>query len=89
MAEVVTNKKGFKVLKMSLAEVNNIGGIGICDFCNSASQEGYYIAVLNMWYCPKCYQEWYLRAKYYPEDAEIEDRNFNSMREMLDEINGR
>ncbi len=84
MAELVQNKKGFKVLKMILDEVNHVGGLGICDYCNTASTEGYYIAVLNMWYCPKCYNEWYLRAKYYKEDADVENRNFNRMKEMLD-----
>lgn len=85
MAEIVKNDKGFKVLKMSLEEVNSIGGLGICDFCNAASHEGYYIAVLNMWYCPKCYKEWISRAKYYPEDASIENKNFEYMKEMLEQ----
>lgn len=84
MAELVQNKKGFKVLKMRLDEVNRVGGLCICDFCNTASVEGYYISVLNMWYCPKCYDEWYLSAKYYKEDADVENRNFNRMKEMLD-----
>lgn len=84
MAELVQNKKGFKVLKMRLDEVNRVGGLGICDYCNTASLEGHYIAVLNMWYCPKCYNQWYLRAKYYKEDADVENRNFNRMKEMLD-----
>lgn len=85
MAQKVENPKGFKVIKMTLAEVNSIGGLGICDFCNAASTEGYYIAVLNMWYCPKCYQEWLERAEYYPEDAAIENRNFTKMKNMLKE----
>lgn len=85
MAKIVKNKKGFKILKMSLAEVNSIGGFGICDFCNNASKEGYYIAVLNMWYCPKCYEEWCLRAEYYPQDVEVENRNYNYMRNMLEQ----
>lgn len=28
------------------------------------------------WFCPKCYQAWYHRATYYPEDAKVENRNF-------------
>lgn len=84
MAEIVKNKKGFKVLKMDLVEINQIGGFGICDFCNSASTTGYYIAVLNQWYCPKCYQEWYNRATYYQEDAAVENRNFINMQNLLE-----
>lgn len=57
MAEIVKNKKGFKVMKMNLSEINYIGGFGICDWCGNTSTEGYYIAVLNQWYCPKCYNE--------------------------------
>lgn len=84
MAEIVKNKKGFKMLKMDLPEINQIGGFGICDWCNNASTEGYYIAVLNQWYCPKCYNEWYLQATYYPEDAIIENKNFINMQNLLE-----
>lgn len=84
MAEIVKNRKGFKVMKMNLFEINYIGGFGICDWCGNTSTEGYYIAVLNQWYCPKCYNEWYLRATYYPEDAVIENRNFINMQNLLE-----
>lgn len=69
---------------MDLQEINHIGGLGICDWCNSASSVGFYIAVLNQWYCPKCYQSWCQRATYYPEDAEIENRNFINMQNLLE-----
>ena len=84
MAQKVENKKGFKVLKMSLEEINYIGGFGICDYCNTPAKEGYYVAVLNQWLCPKCYNEWYIRATYYKEDSEVENRNFTHMQEMLE-----
>lgn len=84
MAEIIENKKGFKVLKMRLEEINYIGGFGICDFCNMSQSEGYYVAVLNQWLCKKCYDEWYLRAKHYPQDAKIENRNFTNMQNLLE-----
>lgn len=31
----------------------------------------------NHWYCKKCYEEWLARAEWYPEDADVERRNFN------------
>lgn len=76
MAQIINNEKGFKVIECSLIEIANLGGLGICDFCNKASFDGYYIAVLNCWYCPECYQDWIKRAQRYPEDAHVEQRNF-------------
>ncbi len=52
------------------------GGAGICDNCANTPGRGYYIAVLNRWFCPKCFEEWKERAVWYPEDAPIERKNF-------------
>lgn len=89
MAKILETDKGLKVIECSSAEIGKVNGLGfgVCDFCNDAplpSQGGYYIAVLNSWYCPKCYEDWYKRAKYYPEDADIENRNFEFYRDLLD-----
>ena len=67
----------FKVLEVSLTEITQIGGLGICDYCAKPSFNGFLIPVLNRWFCPKCYEEWKSRAVYYPEDKEYEDRKFN------------
>ena len=53
------------------------GGPGICDYCGRPSDRGYYIAVLNQWFCPGCFNQWKLTARYYPSDAHIEQKNFN------------
>lgn len=53
------------------------GSPGICDWCAQPRRKGYYIAVLNQWYCAECFEDWKKRAKYYPEDADVERRNFN------------
>ena len=80
MANIKDNKKGFKVIQISrkelVEELGQYGAIGICDYCNETASTGYYITVLNQWFCPKCYQEWHHRATYYPEDAKVENRNF-------------
>ena len=61
----------------SAAELSaKAGGYGICDYCNTPAEKGYYIAVLNQWYCPKCYDEFCKRAKYYQEDTGTEKRNY-------------
>lgn len=52
------------------------GGVGICDSCGDPSANGYYIAVHNRWVCPHCFDEWKEYAHWYPEDAEIERKNY-------------
>lgn len=85
MAKIVDNPKGFKVIEASRMELAcKLGGFGICDNCNMASNIGYYVAVLNRWFCPKCYNEWYEYATHYPEDARIENKNFEHFKIMID-----
>lgn len=77
MARNVENDKGFLVIEVTMSEVANVfGGLGICDACNKNAALGFYVAVLNQWFCPACYEEWYNRAKYYQEDASIERKNY-------------
>lgn len=74
---LVVNFGRFKVIEVSALEMSEaVGSLGICDYCNKRSRNGYYIAVLNKWYCPKCWEEFKKRAVWHPEDAMIEDRNF-------------
>lgn len=76
MAKVVEFDK-FKVIKASAEEMfDAVGSPGICDYCDERPEHGYYIAVLNKWFCPKCWKEFKKRAVWYPEDAQIEERNF-------------
>lgn len=64
-----------------------------CKFCdvpkvgigrNATSNTGYYVAVLNCWFCPKCYNEWYGCATHYPEDIKIENKNFEYYKNLFD-----
>lgn len=74
----------FLVIETSLKECLDWGGIGICDNCATPHPtKGYYVAVLNLWLCPKCYQEWKIRAKWYKEDEPIEIRNYNTYASIL------
>lgn len=95
MAKILENKKGFKVIQMSYAEISILTGnpCPICDMCaNPKVAQGYYIAVLNQWFCKKCYNEWYERAEFYPEDARIENEHFEFYKNLciesgiLDEV---
>lgn len=85
MAKIIDNPKGFKVIEISRAElVAKIdGSIGICDYCNETHATGYYIAVLNQWFCPKCYAEWQGYAKRYPDDEPYETENFNRYKRIF------
>lgn len=59
------------------------GAMGVCDHCNETTSSGYYIAVLNQWFCPKCYQDWYHGARRYTEDIAYEIENFEFYKNMF------
>lgn len=91
MAKIIENEKGFRVIEITAEEMRriypemqNADWFPMCDSCGRADLEkGYYVAVLNQWFCPKCYEEWYSGAVRYPEDARIEERNFNTYKNRL------
>lgn len=66
---------GYIAYKVTRAEICKIGGFGICDTCNSTSESGYLVPVLNRWLCPTCYEDWESYATYYEEDIPIERKN--------------
>lgn len=80
MAQVVENAKGFRVIEINrdelIEKLGKYGSRGVCDFCNKSEYRGYYIAVLNRWYCDKCYDRWIKYAERYPEDSAYEKSNF-------------
>ena len=56
MAKKIEFKK-FLIIECTAREMYvACGSPGICDFCGEPSAGGYYIAVLNHWYCPKCFE---------------------------------
>ncbi len=74
--------KPFLLIECTAGELMQAVGsdICICDWCGNAylpSEEGVYIAVLNHWYCKKCYEDWTKPAVYYSEDKGVETKNFN------------
>ena len=76
MAKVV-EFDNFKVIKASAKEMfEAVGSPGICENCGEMQSDGYYIAVLNRWFCKKCFERFKRCAKWYPEDAQIEELNF-------------
>lgn len=81
MAEIVKNNKGFKIIKLSFEEIQQIfKGFGICDCCSDFDKINeilYLIPVLNnRSYCEGCYQKWIEKAENYVEDRDFEQRLF-------------
>lgn len=80
MAKQITWGK-FLLIECTAAELMNAVGsdICICDWCGKLclpSDKGVYIAVLNHWFCWNCFPHWFAHSEWYPEDAEIERKNF-------------
>ena len=79
MAKIIENDKNFKVIQFSYVEMMRLTGnvCPVCDRClDRKVSKGYYIAVLNQWFCPKCYKKWLKRAVKHPEDERVETENF-------------
>ncbi len=80
MARQIESGK-FLVIECTAGELMDAVGsdICICDWCGKPqppSEKGCYIAVLNQWFCKDCYGKWAAHAVWYPQDADIERRNF-------------
>lgn len=87
MAKIIKNKKGFKVIEITAREMKKIGYGDVCDYCGETSENGFYIAALNQWFCPACYEGWYRGAtnyaKRYDADARVEQKNFANFKNLL------
>lgn len=83
MAKARRSEKGFWLIDCTGEEICKIGGFGICDTCGKPSINGIYVAVLNRWLCPKCFEEWHKIAICYPEDSDVEFRNFQYYATLL------
>lgn len=81
-------KQGLTVYRMTAYNCAQIfHGPGLCDFCAQQTLSGYYIAVLNCYYCSKCYQDWKKRAVFYEEDTAFEQRRINEIDNAIKELN--
>lgn len=78
MATIYKNDKGFRIIKIHSQEIiTTIGGLGICDNCEKAHIGfGYLIPVMNRWFCPDCFKEWYEKATRFEEDNAFEESIF-------------
>lgn len=83
----VKNDKGFLVMEIARTELveklAKYGSVGVCDSCMTAPEVGYYIAVLNQWFCKECFDSWYKRAVRYKEDIPYEERNYETYKRLF------
>jgi hypothetical protein len=68
-------KCGYVAYVVTIEELANIGGFGICDECNEFALSGYLVPVLNHYMCQSCFEKFDSRANYYKEDIPIENKN--------------
>lgn len=78
----------FKIIECTAAELMSAYGTSVCmcDYCGKpqlGDDLGYYIAVLNKWYCKECFEDFKGWAKWYAEDAPYENRNFDKACELF------
>lgn len=87
MASIVKSSKNFKIIHFTSQEMTRLTGNAypICDNCAKAEQYGFYVAVLNQWFCQDCVDEWHERAKNYLQDREIENKNFEFYKKLAEE----
>ena len=84
MAKKADDCGKFLVIQCTAAEMRRaVGSPGICDWCGKRKPSGYYIAVLNRWYCPACYPQWRIRAEYCPQDRVVEEKNYRMYARLL------
>lgn len=58
--------------KVTSEEMLYLGGFNLCDSCSKSIDSGYYIPVLNQYFCKECFNRWDNSAHYYPQDRSIE-----------------
>ena len=84
----VEGSKKFKVINVPRKVLEAATGQikCVCDNCLASPDDGYYVAVLNRWFCPTCYKHWVNQAEYYEEDAWVEEKNYNRYMELFKKV---
>lgn len=81
MAKLYKNKKNFLIIQLTLKEVVKVwgkyGDCGICDSCDQTPQKGYFVAALNQYLCPICFEKWFKSAESRPGDARFEQMQYD------------
>lgn len=74
------DSKNFLSARVSAEEMHAaLGSPGECDHCGHRVDVGTLIGVLNSWLCDGCHGEWFKGAKWYAQDAPVEDSRVTSL----------
>lgn len=81
----VINEQSFRILKVykKELEIATEQDRCCCDDCLATPEYGYYVAVLNRWLCPKCFNHWLKYAIRYKEDMPVEEKNYQFYKKLL------
>lgn len=78
MKKVKKDRCGYYYADVSLNDVLNWGGLGICDSCNKPifvdEKVGKLVWVLGGCICEECFNEWQTRNKVYEEDLALQEK---------------
>ena len=76
MRTIKKEKNGYYYADVSIWDVLNWGGLGVCDMCGKTlgvkGNVGKLVWVLSSCTCNKCFDEWQTRAKKYDEDLALQ-----------------
>ena len=89
MAKKYENPKNHLVIKMSWREYVAItDGFGFCSCCSTQDFDhcGYYVALVDDWYCPTCYDAYMSGAVRSSVDLEKERQNYNRVMNALKDL---
>lgn len=83
MATKVENEKGFLVIKCTKEEISKNGMSKTCDNCRIIPEEGYLVAVLGLYMCEKCYNDWTDKTSRELYDLRSEERVYQGYANYL------
>ncbi|MBQ2397625.1 MAG: hypothetical protein II304_11430 [Bacteroidales bacterium] len=89
MAKQLQNNKGFLVIQMPWREYVAItDSFGQCFCCGDYDSDMifYYVATVDSFFCPKCYELWYSSAVNYKVDRPKEQYNFVSIKNKIKDL---
>lgn len=79
-------EEGYVAYKMrKLDAIIIFNSLGICDYCAESDVCGYYIPVLNCYYCEECFNDWKDRCIYYEEDIWYENLNIKFVDKVINQ----
>lgn len=77
---IIATRKEFMAVRDDVCECH------LCGDGVNLDEEMYYIPVLDVVYCHRCYELWCLSAQFYKVDKPIEQRNLDVITKKFEEL---